>query len=325
MKLFLVILFSSAVLFLALSLGVGYYMYRFAFIRVKKARDLWTEEITNPHTLPDEAFATIKRGERFVKSLEWEHVSVMSHDGLSLVGHLAEYLAPDGAAPRGIFLMVHGYKSSGIFDFSGAVEDIRGMGFSLLIIDHRAHGESEGEHICFGVNERRDVIRWAEYLRERYPALPVVLDGVSMGAATIAMGGELGYPDNVRALVCDCGYTTAGDICRTVLKRWFHLPPFPIYHAAKLIVKLRAGIDLDGASAALGARALCERGVPILIAHGKADGLVPYYMAEEIYAACIGNSAELFAVEGADHGLSYLCEREAYIEAMGRLFKKAGI
>ncbi len=316
----LIIVLSVAAVFIILSFSGAYYMYRFAIVRNKEAKNYWENEITDTHGLDEEAFAVIKKGEKYLKSLEWERILLMSHDGLTLVGHLTEH--PE---PRGMFLMAHGYRSSGVFDFSGAVEDIMGMGFSLLIIDQRAHGESEGNSICFGEKERHDIVRWAEYLKMRYPELPVILDGVSMGAATVAMGGAIGYPDNVRAAICDCGYTTPEAICKLTLKRWFHLPPFPIYYAAKLIVKCIAGCDLGGASSEAGLRALCERGVPILIAHGKADGFVPYYMAEENYAACTGDCAELFAVSDADHGMAYLHDRDGYIAAMERLFEKAGI
>ncbi len=320
MKIALIILISLAALFVITSLAAGYYMYRFAIVRNKKARNLWEEEITSPKGLDESAFASIKRGEAFAKSLEWEKISIKARDGANLVGRFYEK-----AGARGIFLMVHGYRSTGIFDFSGAIRPISELGFSLLVIEHRGHGESDGDHVCFGVKSRYDVISWAEYLGERFPGMPVVLDGVSMGAATIMMGGEIGYPDNVRALICDCGYTTPSAICKKTLKRWFHLPPFPIYYVAMMFVKLFAGYSFSEASAVRGVRALRDRGMPILIAHGKADGFVPYSMAEELYEACKGENTELFAVDEADHGLAFLVDRDGYIEAMHRLFKKAGI
>jgi len=320
MKIALIIIASVAALFVITSLAAGYYMYRFAIARDKKARNFWEEEITSPRGLDERSFATIKRGEAFAKSLEWEKVTVKARDGVDLVGRLYE---KSGA--RGIFLMVHGYRSTGIFDFSGAIKPISEMGFSLLVIEHRGHGESGGQHVCFGVKARYDVIRWAGYLGERFPNLPVVLDGVSMGAATIMMGGEIGYPDNVRALVCDCGYTTPEAICKKTLKRWFKLPPFPIYYTAAAFTRIFAGYSLSGASSVDGVRALSRKGTPILIAHGRADGFVPYSMAEELYEACRGDNVELFTVDEADHGLAFLVDRDGYIEAMHRLFKKAGI
>ena len=303
-----------------MKIAAGYYMYRFAIARDKKARNFWEEEITSPRGLDERSFATIKCGEAFAKSLEWEKVTIKAHDGVDLVGRL--YEKPEA---KGIFLMVHGYRSTGIFDFSGAIRPISELGFSLLVIEQRGHGESGGGHVCFGVKSRYDVIRWAQYLGERFPDMPVVLDGVSMGAATIMMGGEIGYPDNVRALICDCGYTTPSAICKKTLKRWFHLPPFPIYYTAAAITRALAGYSLNGASALNGVRSLSAKGTPILIAHGKADGFVPFSMAEELYAACRGENTELFAVDGADHGLAFLIDRDGYIEAMHRLFKKAGI
>lgn len=320
MKIFLIILASVAALFVITSLAAGYYMYRFAIVRDKKARNLWEEEITSPRGLDESAFAIIKRGEAFAKSLPWEKITIKSHDGVDLVGRLYE---KPGA--RGVFLMAHGYRSTGIFDFSGAIEPISELGFSLLVIEQRGHGESGGGHVCFGVKSRHDVVRWAEYLGERFPDLPVILDGVSMGAATIMMGGEIGYPDNVRALICDCGYTTPGAICKKTLKRWFKLPPFPVYYAAMIFVKLFAGYSFGEASSIRGVRALADRGMPILIAHGRADGFVPYSMARELYEACRGDNVELFTVDEADHGLAFLVDRDGYIEAMHRLFKKAGI
>ena len=320
MKTALIILISLAALFVIVSLAAGYYMYRFAIVRNKKARNFWEEEITSPRGLDEHSFAVIKAGEAFAKSLEWEKITVKARDGANLVGRFYEK-----AGARGIFLMVHGYRSTGIFDFSGAIRPISELGFSLLVIEHRGHGESDGNHVCFGVKSRYDVISWAEYLRERFPGMPVVLDGVSMGAATIMMGGEIGYPDNVRALICDCGYTTPAEICKKTLKRWFHLPPFPIYYVAMIFVKLFAGYSFSEASSVRGVRALAQRGTPILIAHGKADGFVPYSMAEELYEACRGENTELFAVDEADHGLAFLVDRDGYIEAMHRLFKKAGI
>lgn len=320
MDIVLVVLGVLIVLFLAVTFGGGYYMYRYAIVRDKKAKNFWVEEIAKSDEISDSAYAQIKEGERFIKGLTWEKVSIKSHDGLTLVGHVHE-----NSAQRGVFIMVHGYKSAAVYDFSCAVGPMMEMGFSILLIEQRAHGESEGKRIGFGALERYDVVRWAEYAGERWGGLPVVLDGVSMGSSTVMMGGENGYPENVRALICDCGYTTPGAICRITLKRWFNLPPFPIYYGAKIFTRLLAGYDLDGVSSADGLRALAEKKVPILIAHGRADGFVPFYMGEENFAAAREGNAEFFVSEEADHALAYLCDRDGYTAAMHRLFDKAGI
>jgi pimeloyl-ACP methyl ester carboxylesterase len=99
---------------------------------------------------------------------------------------------------RGVFLMVHGYRSCGFDDFCGAVQNMTRDGFGCMVIDQRAHGLSEGNTICFGVREREDVREWALFLEKEFPGMPVILDGISMGAATVMAAAALDLPENVR-------------------------------------------------------------------------------------------------------------------------------
>ncbi len=309
-----------AVFLLAAVFG-GYYMYRFAIVRKRNNHDYWKKDTPLPRAsrLSDEDYAEMSAGAEYIKSQDYELVSIQSHDGLTLYGRIID--AP-AARCRGMFIMVHGYRSSSIYDFSCAVRPVLESGFSCLLIDHRACGRSEGKYIGFGVLERYDLVRWCEYVRDRYPDLPVILDGISMGSSTVMMGCELGYPDNVRAMICDCGYITAGAICRLTLKRWFHLPPFPIYYTASAFVRLFAGYSLDELSSA---DCLRENKIPILMAHGRKDGFVPYYMSEENIKACTNCYAVLFTSDTADHGLAFLRDRDKYLDELTSLLNHAGI
>ena len=301
----------------------GWYMYRFAVLKGGRAqRNVWVDDPKPFADLTEEDFAKIVRDVKYLREFPREQICITSHDGLKLAGHLFQV-----ENPRGIVIMAHGYRSSAPFDFSGALQDFNALGFSCLLMDQRAHGYSEGKYIGFGALERYDAAAWAKYCENRWPHLPVVMDGVSMGAATVMMGCSVGYPDNVRALIADCGYTTPGAICRRTLKRWFKLPPFPIYHAAKLFVRIMAGYDLDEVSSAESlAKMRKEHPIPVLIAHGKKDDFVPCCMSEENYAVFEGDdSAEIFLAENADHGLAYLRDKPGYTEALHRLFAKAGI
>lgn len=325
MKIFLIVISALVLLFLLFTFGGGYYMYRFAILRrADKPKNYWKCALKKAEYFTDGEFAMVQSGERFLKSKEREVITIESHDGLKLRGHLVEH-----SEARGIVIMAHGYRSHPVLDFSCAVEPFYGYGFSMLLIDQRAHSDSEGSHIGFGALERYDIVRWTEYAKKRWSGLPVILDGVSMGAATIMMGAGVGYPDNVKALICDCGFTTPGDICRKVLKQWFHLPPFPLYYGAKVWVKLLAKFDLDGVSSAESLGQLKKQKNPpcILIAHGKKDGFVPYRMAEEIRAALEEDDGKVWFVasEEADHGMAFLKDREVYIAALEEMFAAAGV
>ena len=326
------ILGALAVLLLLLFFGGGYYMYRLAIKRDDERQNkCWELPMGKRDNESDEDFARMKEGETFVKGRLAEFVTITARDGLKLSARVFEH--PDA---RGMFLMVHGYRSSSLGDFSGAVKPIYDMGYSLFMIDQRGHGRSEGGNVCFGSFERYDVVDWANYIKKRWPGLPVVADGVSMGAGTVMLACGVGYPDNVRAIIADCGYTTPGAICRCVLKKHMHLPAFPVYYGGRFWTKRLAKYDLDGFSATDALRRLTDKRlyptpIPILIAHGRKDGFVPYSMSEENVKALEdgdGNLlpfAEFFTAEEADHGMSFLKDYDGYMAALGRLFDKAGL
>ena len=320
---------GALLVLLLLAAGIGGYgLYYFAIRRDdRRTNNAWDEPLKRYNDTTDEEYAKIQEGEAFLKGRMAEFVSIESRDGLRL---WARYFAHP--AQRGIFLMVHGYRSSSIADFSGAVLQVWNMGYSLFMIDQRAMGRSEGKAMCFGVKERYDVIDWAKYLKERFPDTPVVADGVSMGAGTVLYACGAGWPDNVKAVIADCGFSSPGAICRKCMKQWFHLPAFPIYYAAKLWTRLLAGFDLDSIDAKdclakLKDRSLYKKPLPILLAHGRVDGFVPYSMSEENMKAFGPEDtfAELFTSETADHGMAFIRDNDGYMAAIGRLFDKAGL
>ena len=324
MKILLIIILILIGLLLLFTFGGGYYMYRFATLRDKKQKNYWKDEMKPVKFLSDEDNRIIIDGWKYLRTLDWEDVDITSHDGLRLHGHLLAH-----PSPRGVILQIHGYRGCGAFDFSCAVEPFYKLGFSLLVVDQRASGDSEGEHITFGYYERYDAVEWAKYLKERFPHLPVVMDGVSMGATTVMLAVGVGYPDNVKAIIADCGFSSPGAICRKVLGQWFHLPPFPLYYGARFWVKRLARFDLDGVSCREALRDLKDSGIKLLIAHGKKDGFVPYYMSIENMSDFTEEDkntfVQLFTSEEADHGLSYLKSREGYDLAIEELLRRAKI
>lgn len=318
----------AAALFLLFTFLGGYLMYRFAIKRDdRRVNNAWENDLWRSDSIDEAEFVKMKEGEAFLKGKMAEYVSITSRDGLKLWARYFEH-----PAARGVFLMVHGYRSSSLQDFSAAVKPVWDMGYSLFMIDQRSMGRSEGKAIGFGVKERYDVIDWANYLKERFPDMPVVADGVSMGSGTVMFACGLGWPDNVKAVIADCGYTSAGAICKKCMKQWFHLPAFPVYYAAKLWVRLLAGYDLDEVNAKdalekLKDRSLYNKPLPILLAHGRQDGFVPYAMSEENMKAFDKKDAfaEFFTSDTADHGMAFLRDFDGYMEAIGRLFDKAGL
>ncbi|NOU73800.1 alpha/beta fold hydrolase [Paenibacillus sp. LMG 31458] len=147
------------------------------------------------------------------------------------------------------------------------------LGFNVLIPDARGHGRSEGHYIGFGWPERKDYVQWIDKVIEHMgEQSKIVLHGVSMGGATVMMTSGEALPPNVKAIVEDCGYTTAKDQLAYQLKRMYRLPIFPLLHLTSLLTKLRAGYFFGEASAL---DQLQKSKTPMLFIHGDADLFVP--------------------------------------------------
>ena len=251
---------------------------------------------------------------RFMKearSMPRENVCIRSFDGLNLHGTYYEY-AP--GAP--IELMFHGYRGCAERDLSGGVQRCFALGHSALIVDQRACGRSDGKVITFGIHERKDCLKWIDFMMQKFgPEVKIILTGISMGAATVMMAGGEALPSNVIGILADCGYTSPKEIIKVVIKQ-MKLPAEPAYPFVKLAAKLLGGFDLEETSA-LEAMKKCR--VPVIFFHGEADDFVPCYMSRQCYEAC-ASKKQLVTMKDAGHGLCYLADAEGYIQAARDFF-----
>ncbi len=241
-----------------------------------------------------------------------ERAEIVSFDGLRLRGRL--YLNPKA---RAILVACHGYRSNGIRDFASACRYYGEHDMSVLLIDERACGESEGRYITFGAKESRDVRDWCEYAAERFPGLPVVLAGISMGGAAVLMTADA-LPDSVAAILADCGFSNGRDELIYVARHYVGRPAAAIVPCVGLWCRLLGGFSLREPDAA---RALSRTTKPVFFVHGEADELVPCSDSIKNAASCAGPT-EVFTVPGAQHGMSYLVDHEGYCRAVDAFLEK---
>ena len=225
--------------------------------------------------------------------IPFEEISTQSYDGKKLYGRL--YLK-DPKAP--FHIQFNGYRGNGLRDFSGGLQLALQSGGNVILTDQRGHGRSDGSIITFGVKERKDVQSWVNYVSENYGDVPVYLEGISMGAATVLMSSDLPMP-NVRVIVADCPYSSPFGIVSLVAKRMFNvgrlLDPCIVFSAFVF-----AHFNILSSSAL---RSVKATKIPILIIHGNADNFVPLYMSRDIRDAN-PDKVTLVEIEGAPHGLS---------------------
>ena len=236
----------------------------------------------------------------------FEEVSIVSHDGLKLMGRY--YPAADGAP---LHICCHGYKGNAIRDFCGQWRIARELGHSLLLIDQRSHGKSQGNTITFGIRERQDALDWVRFANDRFGPVPTVLCGVSMGAATVLMASGMYLPENVKGVIADCPYDAPANIIKKVLGQDMGMPVKLVYPLIRFGGMVYGRFNLDADSSV---EAVKKTRLPILLIHGDDDRFVPYEMSRNIHAAA-PEKITFHTVPGAGHALNFAKDPEGYTKA----------
>src|SRR5262249_51910158 len=97
-----------------------------------------------------------------------------------------------GRAGRPSVLLLHG-NGGGRAQCLGRAEILVRAGCSVLMISLRAHGDSTGERNDIGYSARHDVLAAVEFLERQQPGTPILVHGMSLGAAAALFAArELG-------------------------------------------------------------------------------------------------------------------------------------
>jgi alpha-beta hydrolase superfamily lysophospholipase len=173
------------------------------------------------------------------------------------------------------------------------------QGCSVLLISHRAHGDSTGEFDDAGYSARRDVYAAVEFLERRRPGRPVIVDGNSLGsAAAIFAAGELGH--RVAAYILESPYQ---DLKFAVWNRVDNALPRGLSHIAYGGLRLVSPLFLPHLDAISPVKAVgaIPADVPVLILAGAADRLARPEEAQALYDR-VASHGRLVLVPGAGHG-----------------------
>ncbi len=273
-------------------------------------------DITNRESLSHSPYDThydeIIKGLNFINSLPYEDVYIISRDNLKLHGRLVN--TPNA---KGTVIIVHSYRSHPEIDFSVSSNLYYELGLNLLFVDQRASGQSEGSNICFGIKERLDCVDWANYANDGFSSgKPIILAGISMGAATVLMASaDKKLPDTVCAIIADSPFTSPAEIIEETIVRILKGKRFlakVATRAINLFAKMRAGFSLYQYSTI---DAMKDNTIPIFIAHEKGDKRVPAWMGQKTYEAC-NCKKELLICPGDEHGTGYITNHAEYTKRL---------
>jgi len=224
-----------------------------------------------------------------------EDFTVAAADGIPLRGWKARPPAPNGDW----VLLFHGVSDNRTGNI-GHAEFLLRHGYSLVMMDSRAHGESGGDMATYGWKERHDTVAITDALYAGEKVRHLYALGVSMGAA-IALQSAAIEP-RIEAVAAEApfanlrevSYDYAGlDISPLLGKTLFR----PASMAAMHSVEKEGGFKPDDVSPE---KAVTARPFPVLLICGTRDHRIPCRHSERIYRAAAGPK-ELWIVKGAGH------------------------
>lgn len=307
----LTILIILLAIFLLSIFIISYIAYKLAFH--SKNKYTLSDEIVLPNIPMYQTYKEIITQDiKDIRKIPSTEFSIKSFDGLTLYGKYFEF---EKGAP--IEIMFHGYRGYGERDLSSGVKRAFKCKHNALLIDQRAGGKSEGHVISFGIKERHDCIKWANFVVEHFgDDVKIILTGISMGAATVLLASSMDIPKNVIGILADCGYNKASEIIKKVIKD-MKLSPKLLYPFVKIGARLYGHFNVEETSPY---ESVKNSKVPILFIHGDKDDFVPCYMSEELYKAC-SSKKNLVLIKNAGHGVSYLIDPDTYLREVNDFFK----
>ncbi|MEI0491646.1 alpha/beta hydrolase [Brachyspira intermedia] len=240
----------------------------------------------------------IKEERRIWFESSQKDVYTISSDNLKLHAHLINNNS------NVYVIIVHPYEARGSY-MKYFIEKFYNMGFNILAIDLRTHGESEGKIYSLGYLERLDVLAWIKYINDNYNDSQIILYGISMGANAVMMCCNEDNTNNVKAIIEDAGFTSAYEQLKRRLDMAYKFSFLPIVEATSLMSKIRLGFSFENIDVK---KRVAMSKIPILFIHGDKDELVDYNMVNKLYDACSSEKEKLIIKDG--HHISAVFSNE---------------
>ncbi len=200
--------------------------------------------------------------------------------------------------------------------------DLQRRGYASLLMDFRAHGESEGRFSSYGDLETGDIAAAVEYLRKRgdVDMHRVGLMGLSLGGiAAIIAAARLPH---IRAIVAEAAFADLLDDLGIAFTRFTGgVPAYPFANIAVFWGQIFTGARLSRIRPSAVIAQIAPR--PVFIIGDLADTLVNEPEASNKLYGMASETKELWQIPDAGHVAGYLTDPVAYIDRLDAFFQHA--
>jgi len=195
---------------------------------------------------------------------DYHEFSAVTADGINI--HAAYY---QGVAGAGTVLLCHGHGVN-LNYMDDMVGFLRKAGYSLLLLDFRAHGRSGGKLCSIGLHEWQDIkaiLTKARELGYWSEGSPLAAYGRSMGAATL-INGAANLPE-IKAFVLEASFARLRLVAANDAYNTAWLPDTPLSDLLIWLIGKMTGIDYASNQPVEQAKHLADR--PVFLIHDELD------------------------------------------------------
>ncbi|MEH2073458.1 MAG: alpha/beta fold hydrolase [Nostoc sp.] len=205
-------------------------------------------------------------------------------------------------SPKVILYFCGAAGNKGYYNHVARLQGMRQLGFSVLVIDYRGFGRSQGNFPSESQIYQDSQIAWNYLVKvRRIPPEQIVIYGESLGGA-IALDLASKQP-TASALIVQSSFTSMAKEVKH--RNWLWMFPIDLLLTQKF----------DSISKVRSLR------LPVLFIHGTADSVVPSYMSQQLYDAA-PEPKQLLLIPKAKHFQIYQPGSNSYLQAIQKFIEK---
>lgn len=231
-------------------------------------------------------------------------LTLATSDGLKVVAYEV-----DNPTPKAVVIFLSGIHNPSVTAFYGHAKMLSDYNYASVLLELRAHGESEGDEIALGFKEYLDVQAVVDYLNRdsRYKGKPVVIYGLSMGGAVAI--NSIGEIPEIDGLISMSSFSSWEDVfCDNMVG--MGAPEFLATIQKPFVMlytTIKYGLGSFNVSPKEEIQKLGQR--PALLIHSKGDSQIPYPSFKRIKAVAPLH-VETWVREGDHH---FIVENDNFI------------
>ncbi len=239
------------------------------------------------------------------QNLQSKNIIYTSNDGLKLKAILVN---TDSLEAKGTIILMHGIRS-GKERYLEVSKKLAENGYNAVLVDLRAHGESEGEYCTFGYYEKQDVSVLIDTLLRKGVNENIGIWGHSLGAAislqAMSLDKRIKYGviestfSDFRTIVHDYSERTIGT----------NIPWLNDYS-----IRWAEYLGDFSADKIIPSESVKNITQPVLMVHGNADHHISIQYGEENFKNLASSLKEFYKIEGAGHNGIWIKGGEAYFK-----------